>query len=201
MTLRNRKEGGLGMNKVKKNVLVVLFAFFVISFAGIQNNCCCNRKVSTNLVTVFQGYELRTDKFIIPLSSDDDIKILSYLKRGGDKSRSESDLVSYYDEKKYRGIINYLSREKEMMMDDFFFKDKKGKYQLKEILHQWFRKIIRWGVIDSCEPRPSMKSSRPFSLYDGYFFWVFYRDKDNIKKVTNMLITLPWKGNIIHYND
>lgn len=174
-------------------VLLVLFIY----------SGCCNKysEVKSTPVVVIQGSDLRSDKLPLPLCATDKGSLKKYLRKGGDKARSERDWVGFYDEAFYSGLLDLLSGDDKVEMNDLFDEKPNGDYKLKDSVKKWFKEPAIYGIIDSREKRPAVKSYRPFSLYDGHYFWVFYRSKDKMTWIIKVLITVPLEGRIIQYKE
>jgi len=167
-------------------ILLLVLAIFV--YVG-----CCSKPTP---IVVIRGSDLRSDLLSIPLSEVDRNALNDYLKKGGD--RENEDTVSFYNEAFYKGLLDLLSNGEKIEMIDLFYRDSKGQWRLKESVKQWFKRPAVYGVYDSRCKRPSLKTTRPFSLFDGHFWWVFYRKSGDSKWIREVLVTVPVKGVVPH---
>lgn len=168
--------------------VILLMVLVIFIYAG-----CCSKPTP---IVVIRGSELRSDLLSLPLNNGDKDALKEYLKKGGD--RENPDPVDFYDETFYTGLLNHLSDDDKIEMLDLFYRDSKGQWRLKESVKQWFKQSAVYGVYDSRCKRPSLKTTRPFSLFDGHFWWVFYRKSGDSKWLRKVLVTVPVRGAVPH---
>jgi hypothetical protein len=167
-------------------ILLLVLAIFV--YIG----CCCK----PTPIVVIRGSDLRSDLLPLPLSEVDRNALNDYLKKGGD--RENEDTVTFYSETFYKGVLDLLSNDDKIEMDDLFVHEPSGQWKLKDAVKQWFKRPAVYGVYDSRCKRPSLKTTRPFSLFDGHFWWVFYRESGDSKWLRKVLVTVPVSGAVPH---
>jgi len=155
---------------------------------------CCTKSIP---VVVIREFDLRSDLFSLPLSAGDRKTLDDFLKRGGD--REVTGPIGFYDESFYSGLLGILSDDDKVEMNDLFIRVN-GVYEMKDSVKKWFSKGPIYGVIDTREKRPSVKSTRPFSLFDGNLWWVFYREDNDLVWLKKVLVTVPLQKKIKHYD-
>jgi len=176
-------------NRNSSNIKIVVLTLLIIFVYG----SCCSKSVP---VIVIREFDLRSDLFSLPLSESDKEALNKYLKNGGD--REAAGPVGFYNDAFYSGILGILSDDDKIEMNDLFVQVN-GVYKMKDSVKKWFSKGPIYGVVDTREKRPSLKSTRPFSLFDGYLWWVFYRENGDLIWIKKVLVTVPIRGKISHY--
>ncbi len=179
----NNKRNFYGI-KVIAFVLLIIFIYGGCGYKPIP-------------VVVIREFDFRSDCFSLPLNETDKKALDDFLKSGGD--REIVGPVGFYSEVFYSGIIGILSDDEKIEMDDLFVQVD-GVYKMKDSVKNWFSKGPIYGVVDSRKKRPSVKSSRPFSLFDGNLWWVFYREEGEPTWIKKVLVTVPITENINHYS-
>lgn len=178
-------------NRNFNSIKVIVFVLLVIFIYGGCSSQCIP-------VVVIREFDLRSDLFSLPLSEADKTELDDFLKRGGD--REIVGPVGFYNEDFYSGIIGILSDDEKIEMNDLFVQEN-GVYKMKDSLKNWFSMGPIYGVVDTREKRPSVSSTRPFSLFDGHLWWVFYREKEEPDWIKKVLVTVPIKEKINHYSE
>ena len=176
-------------NRNFNGIKVIVFILLVIFIYG-----GCGYKPIP--VVVIREFDFRSDLFSLPLSESDKKALDDFLKSGGD--REIIGPVGYYDEFFYSGIIGILSDDEKIEMNDLFVQVD-GVYKMNDSVKNWFSKGPIYGVVDTREKRPSVKSTRPFSLCDGNLWWVFYREDGDSNWIKKVLVTVPITKKINHY--
>lgn len=165
----------------KKRFPVFILLFICITFLS----SCRGQSTIALAPVVVQCEELRYEQ-TFPLDEGKIAGLKSYLMKGGD--RSFPDIILWYSEKFYSGLLNFLKDTDHLDVSDFFaFVNNKPK--LKESLKIWFKDAIFFGLIDSRAQSIDLTSNMPFCLFDGNLWWVFYRDK--INRINKLTITVP----------
>lgn len=141
-----------------------------------------------NYVVVREA-ELRSDRYKLPLNIEDKKALIMYLQRGGD--RGQPDIVLPGAKSFYQSLLSFLSTGDSVKLHDLFADSPTGQREFTDSARKWFRGRPVYTVIDSRLNRPNMRASRPFALHDGNFWWIFYRSKDNAKRLESVMVTVP----------
>ena len=173
---------------VSRTRVILLMVLAIFIYAG-----CCSKPTP---IVVIRGSDLRSDLLSLPLNNGDKDALKDYLEKGGD--RGNEDTVSFYNEAFYKGLLDLLSSDDKIEMNDLFIQEPNGQWKLKDSAKQWFKQPVIYGVFDSRCKRPSLKVTMPFSLFDGYLWWVFYRESGDLIWIKKVLVTVPVRGTVPH---
>lgn len=137
----------------------------------------------------------------LPLTAESKMKLVKYLKKGGDWDMPDSS--HYYKKDLYDRLLGLLDDKDQKIekiekieMTYLLTKDTNKGWVLKEDTAKCFKSPPIYGVVDSCLERPNLSSYKPFSLFDGHLWWVFYRDEHDINWIHFVQVTLPVEGTV-----
>jgi hypothetical protein len=183
---------------MKRKRFFVLKEIIIVTVLGIIVYTGCVYNAKQIPIVVIRETQLRTCKMVLPLNGESKKKLVEYLKKGGDWEIP--DISPYYKKDFYDRLLGLLDDDdSKIEMTDLFTKETKEVWVLKEDTAKCFRSFRKYpiyGVVDSCLERPNLFSYKPFSLFDGHLWWVFYRDEGDPNWIHFVQVTLPVEGTV-----
>ncbi len=180
------------MNRKKFSMLK---GFIIVTVLGVIVYTGCAYHTKQIPIVVIRESQLRTDKMELPLTAESKMKLVEYLKKGGDWDIP--DRSPYYKKDFYEMLLGFLDDDDpKIEMTDLFTKDTKEGWVLTKDTAKCFKRPPIYGVVDSCLKRPNLSSYKPFSLFDGHLWWVFYRDENEFNWIHFVQVTLPVEGTV-----
>lgn len=168
---------------------------FVMMLVFVYSGCC---KSYLAPIVIIRGKELRTSKFELPLNSKSKLRLIEYLKRDGDWQKDPNS-PSFYQKDFYAKIILLLEKsdDEKIKMSNLCKKNEKRLWVVIESNRSLFKlKHPIFGVFNSSLDRNNISSYKPFSLYDGNLWWVFYPYENDLNSIQYVRVTVPISGSV-----
>jgi len=156
----------------------------------------CHRFAQLLFVAVRES-DFRIGPFELPLNEDSKKAITNFLARSGDNAIS--DIVEPAALESYSELLDLLSTDSFVeKANNLRSKRSSDTAKIADSLKEWLRNPIVFQVVDATQKRPEIIN--PFAISDGQFWWIFYREGDEISgyKLARLLVTVDIRRILKH---